>query len=99
MDDLDETGSKAVSVAIQMLGLIPQKPSGKDDHGADFDWWWSRKYIQIQSSKDSTLQKRNFVMRTTSCFWNHPFAIAAMIVQMMELKKAPYQYGLFEIRN
>ena len=62
-EDLDESGSKAVSVAVQFLEFLPQRTGDLDDNDGDFDWWWSRKYIQIQDSKDHTAQKRNFVTR------------------------------------
>ena len=64
VEDLDETGSKGVSVAIQMLEIIPQRPSDNTGQAdSDFEWWWSRKYIQLQEGKDHTFQKRNFITR------------------------------------
>lgn len=59
VDDLDEEGTKAVSVAIQMIELSPQTSV----EGSDLEWWSTQKYIQIQDSKDKIFQKRNYVLR------------------------------------
>ncbi|KAF8902265.1 hypothetical protein CPB84DRAFT_1824389 [Gymnopilus junonius] len=61
IDDLDESGSKAVSLAIQFLEILPQNETGNETK-LDIEWWWSKKYVQIQDSKDKTFQMRKFAL-------------------------------------
>jgi hypothetical protein len=57
-DDLDATGTKEISVAVQILELVPYT-----DENNNLSWSWPRKYVKIQSTRGNTITERNFATR------------------------------------
>ena len=103
--DLDAAygSALAITVAVQILELVPFTTFRNDDDPKDSDhssisWATSENYIRIESSKDAALSQKHFAMRVHGTFF-YPLAAKVFIPPGNESNDADLETIVWAIPN